>query len=77
MYEGPTIMRICAVKLSNLFWKETLLILARLSSDITFYRPDFFYILNIFDNDPFKYGDNTIKKYNFHMIWFKNVRQPT
>ena len=51
LYGGPKAVRKCATKLTNRFWKETLEIFAKLQSDIVFYRPDFFYNLNLFSND--------------------------
>ena len=75
IYEGPDVIQNCALKQSNKFWKETLLIFAKLTTEISFYRPDYFFDLNLFDNNHFKYGNNTFKKYNFPILWSKNMRQ--
>ena len=70
IYEGPDVIQNCALKQSNKFWKETLLIFAKLTTEISFYRPDYFFDLNLFDNNH-KYGNNTFKKYNFPILWSK------
>ena len=54
LYEGPETIIKCASRLSNNFWKETLNCFAGLMSNIGRHKPEFFFSMNIFDNDDFK-----------------------
>ena len=75
LYAGPNSIHKCASRLTNEFWKEVLGIFAKLTSSIMTHRPHYFYHLNLFDNDLIKYGGNLVRKYDFPMLWSKNIRQ--
>ena len=75
LYNGPNEIKKAANNLTNKFWKETLDIFAKLSESITNLKPHYFFNLNIFDNEQLKYGENTIRKFEFPMLWSKNVVQ--
>ena len=75
IFEGPEVLRKCAAKLTNLFWKECFFIFAKLVTKIGFHRPDFFFNMNIFDSENFMYGGNMVRKFDFPILWSKNVRQ--
>ena len=75
LFGGPELLKKCAALLTNKFWKETLNIFGKLQSEITFYRPDFFYNINIFGNNFLRLGDRAIKKSEFPKLWYKGIRQ--
>ena len=58
LFAGPESLSKCSTLLTNLFWKETIGIFAKVTSKVVNIKPNFFYNLNIFDNPLFKYGQN-------------------
>ena len=75
LYGGPNDLRKCASHLTNHFWVEVLNIFSKLSSAIVSYQPHYFFHQNLFDNEQIKYGDNVIRKFDFPMLWSKNILQ--
>ena len=75
LFAGPESLRKCSSLLTNLFWKETIGIFAKVTSKVVNIKPNFFYNLNVFDNPLFKYGQNMIRKYDFPLLWSKRVHQ--
>ena len=75
LFAGPDSLKKCSTLLTNKFWKETIGIFAKLISKAVNVRPKFFYNLNIFDNQLFKFGSNLIRKFYFPMLWSKRVQQ--
>ena len=75
LFAGPDSLKKCSTLLTNKFWKETIGIFAKLISKAVNVRPKFFYNLNIFDNQLFKFGSNLIRKFDFPMLWSKRVQQ--
>ena len=75
LFNGPNELKKSAAKLSNGFWREVITIFAKLSVSIANYKPNYFFHLNIFDNELIKDGDDTIRKFEYPMLWSKNVFQ--
>ena len=75
LYGGPNDIMKCANSQTNKFWKEVLLIFSKICSAIVSYQPHYFYHQNLFDNEDLKYGLNVLKKFDFPMLWSKNVLQ--
>ena len=75
LYGGPNLLKRIAARLTNQFWKNTLMAFGDLQSETPFHRPDYFFNLNFFENSIFKYGDNCIKKADFGLLWDKGIRQ--
>ena len=75
LYGGPILLEKIAQKLTNLFWKNTLTSFSNLQKEAPFHRPDYFFNLNLFYNDVFRFGNNIITKTEFPTLWQKNVRQ--
>ena len=65
---GAKFTKRIAARLTNQFWKNTLMAFADLQSD-------FFCNLNFFENRIFKFGYNCIKKADFGLLWGKGIRQ--
>ena len=68
-YGGPTWLRKIASKLTNLFWKETLLAFALVIEEIPFAHPHFFFHLNIFNNPFFSNRGLELERGDFWMLW--------
>ena len=75
LFIRPNELKKSAAKLSNGFWREVITIFAKLSVSIVNYKPHYFFHLNIFDNELIKDGDDTIRKFEYPMLWSKNVFQ--
>ena len=74
-YSGPNELKKIASNLKNEFWKEVLDIFAKLSLKITNFRPHYFFHQNLFDNELFRCGDNTFRKFDYPSLWSKRVVQ--
>ena len=75
LFSGPNELNKCALKLTNYFWKEVINIFALLSSCILKHRPHYFFHQNLFDNEYIKYGKTLVRKFDFPILWSKNIRQ--
>ena len=75
LYNGPNELKKTAFNIKNEFWKEVLDIFAKLSTNIINFRAHYFFHLNLFDNEMFKYGENTIRKFDFPSLWSQRVVQ--
>ena len=75
LFGGPTLLNSIAEKLTNLFWKEIIKSFARITSDLHFSYPYFFYNFNIFDNQLFSFNETELKSSDFGSLWNKKVCQ--
>ena len=74
-FGGPIMLRNIADKLSNPFWKEIFGIFAQISDEIPFSKPNYFYNLNIFDNNFFSMNKTQLKSSEFPSLWNKKICQ--
>ena len=75
LFGGPTLLKSIAEKLSNLFWKETLGIFAKITNEISFAYPLFFYNFNIFDNELFSINDTELSRNDFQPLYRRQISQ--
>ena len=74
-FGGPNLLKSMAEKLSNLFWRETIKIIAETTEEIPFSHPHFFYHFNVFDNNLFGVNGTELKKDDFQPLWRKKISQ--
>ena len=74
-FGGPTLLKSVSDKLTNLFWKETIRIFAKITEEIPFAHPNFFYNLNIFENKLFSINGIELSKHDFQSLWRRKITQ--
>ena len=74
-FGGPSLVKVIAYKLDNLFWREILSIFANIAEEAHFAHPHFFYHLNLFDNPCFSMNNTEIKRDDFSLLWRKKIIQ--
>ena len=75
LFGGPTFLMRISQRLTNSFWSETLDAMQKAMSKVPDTHPHFFYHLNIFDNELFALGGEQLKRYDFPILWSKNLCQ--
>ena len=74
-FGGPSLVKVIAYKLDNIFWREILSIFANIAEEAHFAHPHFFYHLNLFDNPCFSMNNTEIKRDDFSLLWRKKIIQ--
>ena len=68
-------IKIISEKISNSFWKDILLAWNKLTLEIPFAHPHFFFHLNIFENELFSVNGKMLRRSEFAILWRKKLFQ--
>ena len=74
-FGGPTLLRKVSSKLTNNFWKEIVNTVAKMTEDIHFSHPYFFYNFNVFDNPLFSKNNMELNSSDYESLWNKKICQ--
>ena len=74
-FGGPSLLARIRGKLTNIFWSETINAMVNSMDNLHHAYPEYFFHLNVFDNDLFAKEGGQLKRYEFPLLWSRGLCQ--